>query len=93
MVCKGRCVVYQCEKCGACCRNLDKSEIYMHLDRGDGCCIYYNDETKLCSIYDSRPIICRVDDIYETQFKNIIDKESYYLSNHEACKKLREMEE
>ena len=85
--------MYQCEKCGACCRNLDKSEIYKHLDRGDGCCKYYNDETKLCSIYDSRPIICRVDDIYETQFKNIIDKESYYFSNHEACKKLREMEE
>ena len=45
-------MMYNCEHCGCCCRNLDKSDIYISLDRGDGVCRYLvgND----CSIYKDR---------------------------------------
>jgi len=32
--------MFQCDRCGCCCRNLHKSEIYAELDRGDGVCKY-----------------------------------------------------
>ena len=43
--------MFECDKCGACCRSLKRSELYSKLDRGDGVCKYLNDN--LCSIYDT----------------------------------------
>ena len=40
--------MYECDICGTCCRNLNKSSIYEDLDRGDGTCKYL--ESNLCSI-------------------------------------------
>lgn len=40
--------MFKCDKCGECCRHLDKSEEYRELDRGDGVCKYL--DQNLCSI-------------------------------------------
>lgn len=40
--------MFVCDKCGCCCRNLDKSEIYSELDRGDGSCKYLEE---ICAQY------------------------------------------
>ena len=32
--------MFECDVCGHCCRNLDKSPIYLELDKGDGTCKY-----------------------------------------------------
>jgi Uncharacterised protein family (UPF0153). len=70
---------------------LSKSELYLDLDRGDGTCKYL--EGNLCSIYEERPLLCRVDDCYELFFKDSISVEEYYKLNMDVCKKLKDMEE
>lgn len=80
--------MFQCEKCGQCCRHLDRSDIYKELNRGDGICIYLKDN--LCSIYETRPILCRVDESYEYYFKELYSKQEYYELNYRACKKIKE---
>ena len=82
--------MFKCAKCGECCRNLDKCEVYRDLDRGDGVCKYL--EGKLCSVYAKRPLLCRVDDSYRL-FEKEYSKEEYYRLNYEACKKLQEEKE
>jgi Fe-S-cluster containining protein len=81
--------MYQCEKCGACCKNLDKSSFYSWLHSGDGICKYLNGN--MCSIYESRPFLCRIDQCYDAFYKNIMSKKDYYEINHESCIKLREI--
>ena len=80
--------MYLCQKCGACCSIVGKSEIYSDLDRGDGKCRYFDEKTKLCTIYENRPLKCNVDKIYDVYFKEKMTKKEYYDLNYEACKKL-----
>lgn len=83
--------MFNCEHCGCCCRNLDKSDIYASLDRGDGVCkyLYGND----CSIYENRPLLCRIDESYDRLFSSLMSREEFYSINKQACKKIQEMEE
>lgn len=80
-------MMFQCDKCGACCRNIDLSPLYAQLDRGDGVCRYLSEN--LCSIYDERPLLCRVDESYEKFFAGQMSKEEYYRLNYEACDRLK----
>ena len=79
--------MFFCEKCGECCKHLDRSDLYNDLDRGDGVCKYL--KQNICSIYDKRPIICRVDESYYSFFKEQISLEDYYKLNYDACNKLK----
>ena len=81
--------MFKCYMCGECCRHLDASELYKDLDRGDGVCRYL--EGNHCSIYNDRPILCRVDDSYEKYFFNYYSREEYYRMNEEACKQLQKL--
>ncbi len=83
--------MFKCDKCGQCCRYLDKSEIYKELDRGDGVCIYL--VGNLCGIYEDRPLICRVDEAYYAFFGGLMTKQEYYRLNYHACDKLKNKEE
>lgn len=83
--------MFQCDECGCCCRNLDKSELYKDLDRGDGTCKYLVGNK--CSIYEKRPLLCRIDESYEVFFKKTYEREEYYRMNYIMCQKLREEEE
>lgn len=83
--------MFTCDCCGCCCRNLDKSNLYKELDRGDGTCIYL--KGNLCAIYDKRPLLCRVDECYELYFKELMSIEQYYKLNKMECEKLKELEE
>lgn len=80
-------MMFVCDKCGECCKNLDKSPIYSELDRGNGSCKYL--VGNLCSIYDNRPLLCRVDESYEAFFKDIYSIDEYYRLNYEACINLK----
>lgn len=79
--------MFQCDKCGECCRHLDLSPIYHSLDRGDGVCKYLDEN--LCIIYEKRPLLCRVDESYEAYFKDSITKSDYYKLNYENCNKIK----
>lgn len=83
--------MFKCDCCGCCCRNLKKSELYAELDRGDGICKYLFGNR--CSIYEERPLLCRVDECYDLYFYKIMEREKYYILNMEECKKLKNREE
>ena len=84
-------MMFQCDRCGLCCQNLDKSELYRDLDRGDGTCRYLVNHE--CSIYESRPLLCRVDECYERFFSGEYTRNEYYELNYKICKKLKEGED
>ena len=48
-----------------------------------------HEASNLCSIYDNRPLLCRIDDSYDIYFKDRYTKEEYYKLNYEVCKKLQ----
>ena len=80
---------FKCDMCGLCCQHVSLSDIYKHLDRGDGVCRYYEDETQMCSIYDRRPIICNVEVFYEHFMKRIMSKGLFFEMNYRICEKLK----
>lgn len=79
--------MFKCDKCGLCCKNLQLSEIYSDLHNGDGICKYLKENE--CSIYENRPLLCRVDECYEKIFKKLYSIEEYYEFNYKICKYLK----
>lgn len=80
-------MMFQCDQCGECCRNLDRSLLYSDLDQGGGVCKYL--VGNLCSIYEMRPLICRVDECYEKYFCTEMSREAFYILNYQVCRKLK----
>lgn len=83
--------MFKCDKCGECCRNLDKSPIYNELHDGDGVCRFLKGNE--CSIYNERPIICRVDEGYDAFFEDEMSYDEYLRVTYECCKILRQKKE
>ena len=81
--------MFKCDCCGVCCRHVSLSQIYSELDRGDGVCKFFDEDTSLCSIYENRPIKCNVDAIFELYFSQKKTKEEYYELNYKACRELK----
>lgn len=81
-------MMFVCDRCGECCRHVNLSPLYHSLDRGDGVCKYLTGN--LCSIYDSRPLLCRVDESYEAFFKECMSIEDYERLNYETCYKMKQ---
>lgn len=75
--------MFKCDCCGECCRKLNYSELYKDLDRGDGICKYLVENK--CSIYESRPLICRIDESYDMFFSDLMSKEDFYKLNQNVC--------
>lgn len=82
--------MFFCDKCGLCCMNIGASTIYEKLDRGDGICKFFDEETKLCTIYEKRPLLCNLEETYKIYFKGKMSKNEYDQLNSEACKRLKE---
>lgn len=74
---------FSCTKCGECCRHIDKIPQLASFDSGNGICIYLKDN--LCSIYNHRPDICRVDVMYKKYYWQYYTIEEYYLLNQYMC--------
>ena len=80
---------FKCKKCGECCRHI--GGIIPELDRGDGVCKHLTNEG-LCAVYESRPLICRVDDNYAA-FPEFKTKREYYDYMYAWCEKLMQMKQ
>ena len=80
--------MFKCDKCGKCCRRLTAYSLFKELDDSTGKCKFL--DGNLCSIYNDRPLYCRIDECYELFFKEIMSKEKYYELNYSACKVLKE---
>lgn len=85
--------MFNCDKCGLCCKNIGGSPIYSWLDRGDGICRHFDDASKLCRIYANRPILCNIDQSYERFFQNKMSREAFYALNMAACEALKQEKE
>lgn len=82
--------MFQCDKCGLCCRSLSGIDLFKDLDRGDGICIHFDEKTNLCKIYDSRPLLCKVDEYYDHYFSSLMTREEYEQLNYAACVQLKQ---
>lgn len=80
---------FPCDACGLCCRQVGNSEQTTHLDRGDGVCQHFDDETYLCKIYESRPLVCRVEDYYKRYLAQTYQWETFVEMNVEICQRLK----
>lgn len=49
-------------------------------------------EGNLCSIYEVRPLLCRVDECYDMFFKSVMSRKEYYRLNKVECEKLKLLE-
>lgn len=65
---------------------VGQSSIYAELDRGDGVCKYFDDNSMLCNIYKNRPVLCNVDQMYNLFFGEKMSREEYYNLNYKSCK-------
>ena len=79
--------MFKCDRCGECCKNLNKSNLYDELHNGDGICRYLIGN--LCSIYETRPLLCRIDESYEILFKKTMTKSKFYELNYKFCNELK----
>ncbi|MFZ7307001.1 YkgJ family cysteine cluster protein [Avibacterium avium] len=70
-------------------RRVNLSEQTRFLDRGDGVCHHFNERTNLCSIYQNRPLVCRVKDYYLAHLSNQYSWEEFVRLNIEVCEILK----
>lgn len=80
--------MFVCDKCGLCCSHIGGSELYKDLDRGDGVCRFL--QGTLCSIYEQRPLLCRVDESWQKLFSAKISLQDFYDLNYQGCKTLKD---
>lgn len=78
---------YQCKKCGMCCKRVDLIDVMKKYDRGDGICVYLNEDNK-CKIYKKRPNLCNGKYVYE-KFYSHMTVEEYHKMIAEYCKVIR----
>lgn len=79
---------FPCNQCGWCCQNLDKNEIYAALDRGDGTCKWFDIDSKSCTTYGSRPLICNIEAMHQAYFSTI-PYDEYIALNIEVCQSIQ----
>lgn len=58
-----------------------------NLHDGDGICRYLLGNE--CSVYNERPLICRIDESYEVFFKDEMSYEDYLQLTYECCEILK----
>jgi len=82
--------MFPCSGCGLCCQNIAGIKELQSHDRGDGICKYFDFETKGCSIYEQRPLICQVDGMYAQKYAKEYTQEEFYRLNANVCNALQE---
>jgi len=82
--------MFPCTKCGLCCQHIETIEELKDFDVGNGVCKYFNTIDNSCSIYETRPDICRIDKMYEIKYKYFFTKNDFYIENAKICNKLQE---
>lgn len=79
---------FPCTACGKCCRKVGSCSETQFLDRGDSICRFFNEETNLCSIYEDRPLVCRVEDYYKIYLVDKIGWAEFIEVNLIICSQL-----
>lgn len=56
------------------------------LDRGDGICRNFDVDRNICSIYEERPDICRIDRQYQLHYRNEYTWDDFVAINLQSCR-------
>jgi len=83
--------MFPCTSCGLCCQNISGVEELKEYDLGNGICKYFNPQHKICTIYETRPNICRVDKMFEIKYKKYFTLKDFYRENAKVCNTLQEL--
>jgi uncharacterized protein len=70
-------VKFNCNQCGLCCKALN--------------CKYLTKDN-LCSIYETRPLVCNIEKGYEVLFKDTMTKDEWFKLNEHYCNVLKSKE-
>jgi Fe-S-cluster containining protein len=54
----------------------------------DGSCSKLSGD--ICSVYENRPFVCRVDSMYEKYWSKIMSRDDWYAESRKSCTKLQE---
>lgn len=82
---------FPCNACGLCCLRVNSSVETAFLDRGDGVCRHLDEQQHLCTIYDKRPLVCRVEDYYLENLSSVVSWESFVELNVQICNELQRL--
>lgn len=82
--------MFQCDKCGNCCRSIRGIPELAEFDLGDGVCTHLTRDN-LCEIYNDRPLCCRIDDYYDANLSEQMSREEWYQVNKQACENIKKM--
>jgi Fe-S-cluster containining protein len=86
---------FHCTKCGLCCRLDLAPDLPPDWDRGDGFCKYLRQDMT-CDIYETRPLVCRVDEHWDRDpdfvrdRTGVLTREQFHALLYEGCKRLQE---
>lgn len=83
---------FNCTKCGACCRAVGRIPDFPEPVNEDGSCVHLK-EDNTCAIYETRPLICRVDEFYDLCLSDEMSKDEWHEINYVACRTLQLAEE
>jgi len=82
--------MFPCTGCGLCCQNISDIKELETFDLGNGVCKYFNILDNVCTIYEERPDICRVDKMFELKYQQFFTKKVFYQENARVCNLLQE---
>lgn len=78
---------FPCDQCGLCCRKINNVPELTEYTLEDGTCVFLINN--LCSIYDERPLVCRVREMYEEKYSNEYTWQDFIELNVCACNELK----
>lgn len=81
-------MAFLCTNCGACCLAVDQIKELKHLAKEDGRCQHLQPDNA-CEIYETRPLMCRVDEGRE-EICPWIPEHIWYRMCHGSCIVLQE---
>ena len=82
--------MFPCTSCGLCCQNISNIKDLKEYDLGNGTCKYLDSISNLCTIYENRPDICRVDKMFDLVYSSEFTQEEFYIENAKVCNNLQE---
>jgi Fe-S-cluster containining protein len=74
---------FPCIQCGLCCRTLPGASFAAEYNLGDGVCKYL--EGNLCTIYEKRPLVCNIADMYHAQYSDSMSEAEFVATNLRSC--------
>lgn len=82
--------MFPCSSCGLCCQNMGDIPELKSFDLGNGICKHLNVANNSCNIYETRPNICRIDEMYKIKYSKFFTKNEFYMENAKVCNILQE---